>query len=63
MKLKNPILRLSQRELIGWIAALAVITLSFLLTSNDYLTLISSLLGVTTLVFVSKGLVGKLCQF
>lgn len=57
MKLKNPILSLSRRELIGWIAALAVITLSFLLTSNDYLTLISSLLGVTTLVFVSKGLV------
>ena len=57
MKIKNPLLQLSRRELIGWIAALAVITVSFLLTSNDYLTLVSSLLGVTTLVFVSKGLV------
>lgn len=57
MKIKNPILQLSRRELIGWIVALILITVSFLLTSNDYLTLISSLLGVTTLVFVSKGLV------
>ena len=57
MKLKNPLLLLSRRERVAWLASLAIITLCFFLTSNDYMTLVASLLGVTCLAFVCKGLV------
>jgi nicotinamide mononucleotide transporter PnuC len=57
MKIKNPLLQLSRRERVAWLASLAVITVCFFLTSNDYLTLVASLLGVTCLAFVCKGLV------
>ena len=61
MKLKNPLLLLTVRERIALFISLTVITVCFFLTSTDYLTLISSLLGVACLAFVCKGLIfGKL---
>lgn len=57
MKIHNPLRLLSWKELLFWLFSLSLITASFLIASNDYLTLISSLIGVTALVFVTKGLV------
>ncbi len=49
---------LSKFELILWTISLTVVTSSFLLVSNkDYLSLSASLIGVTALIFVSKGYV------
>lgn len=57
MKLNGSFKALSKFELILWLASVAAVTLSFLLSSDDYLTLIASLIGVTALIFVSKGYV------
>ncbi len=38
-----------------WLTSIVCVTVSFLLFSNDYLTLIASLIGVTALIFVAKG--------
>ncbi len=57
MKLNGSFKALSKFELILWLASIAAVTLSFLLSSDDYLTLIASLIGVTALIFVSKGYV------
>lgn len=39
-----------------WISSIVIVTASFLLSGRgDYLTLITSLIGVTSLIFVSKG--------
>jgi len=58
MKFKNPFLDLSRFEKGLLITSLIVVTASFLLSPNkDYLTLISSLIGVTALIFVAKGYV------
>lgn len=40
-----------------WLFSIISVTLSFILFSNNYLTLIASLIGVTALIFVSKGYV------
>jgi len=49
---------LSRFELVLWIISLSVVTLSFLLVpEKDYLSLTASLIGVTALIFVSKGYV------
>lgn len=49
---------LSKFELILWLMSLAVVSLSFLLAPDkDYLSLSASLIGVTALIFVSKGYV------
>lgn len=58
MKKQNPFKDLSSFELILWILSLTIVTASYLLTpSKDYLSLIASLIGVTALIFVSKGYV------
>lgn len=58
MKIKNPLRTLSRFEWILWIISLTVVTVSFLLSpSKDFLTLSASLIGVSALIFVSKGLV------
>ena len=58
MKEQNPFKDLSSFELILWILSLTIVTASYLLTpSKDYLSLIASLIGVTALIFVSKGYV------
>ena len=58
MKLKNPIGELTRFELILWISSLVITAGSFLISPNgDILTLIASLIGVTALIFVAKGMV------
>lgn len=58
MKLLNSFRDLTKFELILWIVSLITVSGSFLLSSPpDYLTLIASLIGVTALIFVSKGYV------
>lgn len=56
MNIKNAFKSLSRVELILWLFSVAVITISFALsTAADYLTLTASLIGVTALIFVAKG--------
>lgn len=58
MKHSNPFKDLTGLELILWITSLAAVSGSYLLSpSGDHLTLIASLIGVTALIFVSKGYV------
>ncbi|MBO5286732.1 MAG: nicotinamide mononucleotide transporter [Clostridia bacterium] len=58
MKIKNPFKQLTKFELILWVISLLVVTASFLsIPQKDYLTLSASLIGVTALIFVAKGLV------
>ena len=49
---------LTKFELILWIISLSVVTLSFMLVPDkDILSLTASIIGVTALIFVSKGYV------
>lgn len=58
MKLKNPFKDLTKFELSLWLVSIAVVTLSFVLPEEkNYLNLCASLIGVTALIFVSKGYV------
>lgn len=58
MKIKNPFLDLSRFELFLWLSSLAVVAASFLCSGEgDILALTASLIGVTALIFVSKGYV------
>ena len=49
------VMKLNKFDWILWIFSLLMIFLSFVFTSNDYLTLIASLIGVTSLIFIAKG--------
>lgn len=54
----NPFFDLTRFELILWLASCIVIVLSYTLSgSDDILTIIASLIGVTALIFVAKGYV------
>lgn len=56
--MKSAFRDLTKFELILWISSLVVVCFSFLFPEEkDYLTLISSLIGVTALIFVAKGYV------
>lgn len=58
MKISNPFKRLTKFEWILWLTSLIVVAGSFLIPAEkDYLTLIASLVGITALIFVAKGLV------
>lgn len=58
MHFKNPFQELTKFELILWISSVVIVSLSFLLSPNgDILTLAASLIGVTALIFVAKGMV------
>ena len=58
IKMTNPFRRLNLAEWIILIASQVVVTASFLLVPDrDYLTLAASLIGVTALIFVAKGMV------
>lgn len=58
MKIKNPFRGLNTFEWCLWLTSLVVVSLSFLLVPRkDLLTLTSSLIGVTALIFVAKGYV------
>ncbi len=55
--MKNPFKSLTKFEWCLWIGSLIAVTVSFLIYSTDYLTLAASLIGVTALIFISKGMV------
>lgn len=58
MKIYNPFKDLSKFERALWLTSAFLVTLSFLLSPDkDYLTLIASLIGVTSLIFIAKGYV------
>ena len=57
-KIPSPLRSLSRGEWGLWILSLAVVSLSFFLSPEwDILTWIASLIGVTALIFVAKGMV------
>jgi len=56
MKFKNPFAELTRFELILWLTSICAIAISaFLAGSNDFLNTIASLIGVTALIFISRG--------
>ena len=55
--MKNPFKALTKFEWGLWISSVVIVTVSFILYSTDYLTLTASLIGVTALIFISKGMV------
>lgn len=56
--MKNPFRDLTKFELCLWLTSVAVVSLSYLVSgAGDVLTVISSLIGVTALIFVAKGYV------
>ena len=58
MKSYNPFRDLTKFEWTLWISSLAVVSASYLLSPDkDILTLLTSLIGVTALIFVAKGYV------
>ena len=58
MRLLKSFSSLTKFEWLLWIISISVTTASFLIASDkDYLSLIASLVGVTALIFVSKGMV------
>ena len=57
MNFKNPFSRLTRFEFILWISSLVVVSLSFILSPEpDLLSLIASLVGVTSLIFIARGM-------
>ncbi|MBE5742708.1 MAG: nicotinamide mononucleotide transporter [Clostridiales bacterium] len=58
MKLSNPFKKLNKFEWGLYITSLTVSVISFIVSGmQDYLTFVSSITGVTALIFVSKGMV------
>ncbi|MBP3378678.1 MAG: nicotinamide mononucleotide transporter [Clostridia bacterium] len=57
MKINNPIRHLTKFEWGLWLSSVAVVLISFILSPEDYITLIASLIGVTALIFTAKGFV------
>lgn len=58
MKIKDSFSALSHFEWALWLVSVGVISVSFFLSgAGDILTVIASLIGVTALIFVAKGLV------
>lgn len=57
MKLRGSFRALTKFEIFLWLFSVVTVGVSFLLSSEDYLTLIASLIGVTALIFVAKGYV------
>ncbi len=55
--MKNPFRSLTKFEWCLWTGSVVAVTAAFLIYSTDYLTLIASVIGVTALIFVSKGMV------
>lgn len=54
--MNNPLKTLTKKEWLLWLVSLAVVIISNLATNDlDFLTLISALVGVTSLIFAAKG--------
>ena len=58
MKFKNPFKALSVGELTLWLCSFLAVALSFVLSpERDVISLVASLIGVTALIFIAKGMV------
>lgn len=57
MKFTNPINELSRFEKVLFVLSITLVTSSYFLFGGEILTLISSLIGATALIFVAKGYV------
>lgn len=57
LKIHNPFYALTKFERRLWMISIVVVTVSFLFSNGSWLNLIASLIGVTALIFVSKGYV------
>ena len=55
--MKNPLKYLNKTDAIIWASSLSTILATFFIFGGNALSLISSLLGVTTLIFMAKGVV------
>lgn len=55
--MKNPLNHLNKTDAIIWASSLSTILATFFIFGGNALSLISSLLGVTTLIFMAKGVV------
>ena len=56
--MKNPFRELTKFEWMLWLSSVAVIALSFILSGGgDWLSMLASLIGVTSLIFIAKGYV------
>ena len=55
LKKKNLIYVLDRKDIYIWLVSAILITFSFLISGNDYLNLATSLIGVTALMYLSKG--------
>lgn len=60
--MQNPLKTLTKFEWLLWIASVLTVAISFLIVpKRDFLTLTSSIIGVTALIFVAKGhVIGQL---
>ncbi len=56
MNLWTHIKKLNRFELTLWLSSLTIIILSFLISPSDYMILAATLVGVTALIFIAKGL-------
>ena len=57
MKIKNPFKALTKFEWALWLASVLVSVISFIFAPESLLSLIASVIGVTSLIFIAKGMV------
>ena len=58
MKIKNPFARLTRFEFFLWIFSVLTVSLSMIFSPNpDPISIVASLIGVTALIFIAKGMV------
>ena len=57
MRIINYFRTLSKFEFALWVSSISVVTVSFLITGQGVLNLIASLIGVTALIFLAKGMI------
>lgn len=57
MKIKNPFKALTKFEFALWLSSVAAVIISFLISPQNPLSFIASLIGATALIFVAKGYV------
>ena len=58
MKISNQFAMLTKWEWILWVSSIIIITGTFFIkSSGNYLTLVASLIGATSLIFIAKGMV------
>ena len=55
--MKNPFKYLNKTDVTIWVSSLSTILITFFVFGGNALSLISSLLGVTTLIFMAKGVI------